>query len=116
LDDGAFIRATDCGAERAGVSSCMQKPLTPEDRLEILRVADPRRKWSSLDDRRICTRCNKFVTGRQVRIHRDQRGRFLLHCPTSGCSATVEDWFYLGNAASQENVPVTGSSEIRFAL
>ena len=94
----------------------MQKHLTPEDRLDILRAADTRRKWSSLDDRRICTRCNKFITGRQIEIHRDQRGRFLLHCPTPGCISTVEDWFYQGSAAGPAKPAVSGSSEFSFAF
>jgi hypothetical protein len=94
----------------------MPKHLTPEDRLEILRAADRRRRWSSLDDRRICTRCNKFITGRQVELRRDQRGRFLLHCPTPHCVSTVEDWFYVGNAAGRENGEVTRSAEFSFAF
>jgi hypothetical protein len=104
-------------AERAGAfRNCMQKHLTPEVRLDILRAADTRRKWSSLDDRRICTRCNKFITGRQIEIHRDQRGRFLLHCPTPDCMSTIEDWFYQGSAASPENRDVSRRSEFSFAF
>lgn len=49
----------------------MQEPLTLQDRLEILRAADRQRKWTSLDDRRICTRCNKLIIGRQIEIQRD---------------------------------------------
>lgn len=94
----------------------MQKPLTPEDRLDILRAADTRRKWSSLDDRRICTRCNKFITGRQVEIRRDQRGRFLLRCPTPGCISTVQDWFYQGSALAPERELVTGRAEVSFTF
>jgi hypothetical protein len=88
---------------------CMQKHLTPEDRLDILRAADTRRKWSSLDERRICTRCNKFITGRQIEIHRDQRGRFLLHCPTPDCPSVVEDWFYQGSGLPPENAGIRRS-------
>jgi hypothetical protein len=80
----------------------MPKTLGPEDRLEILRAADADRKWLSLDDRRICTVCNKFITGRQIEIRRDQRGRFLLHCPTEGCASGAEDWFYAGGAAGDD--------------
>ena len=94
----------------------MQKPLTPEDRLEILRAADTRRKWSSLDDRRICTRCNKFITGRQIEFRRDQRGRFLLHCPTPGCLSTIEDWFYQGSGLTSESQSLTGRTEASFAF
>jgi hypothetical protein len=92
----------------------MQKPLTSEDRLDILRAADTRRKWSSLDDRRICTRCNKFITGRQVEFRRDQRGRFLLHCPTPGCVSTIHDWFYQGPRVTPDSRPVSGRTELSF--
>ena len=94
----------------------MQKHLAPEDRLDILRGADTRRKWSSLDERRICTRCNKFITGRQVEIVRDQRGCFLLHCPTPGCTGTVEDWFYQGSALGPENPAGSVRSEFSFVF
>jgi hypothetical protein len=116
LEDADFSPATDCEIARARFREAMQKHLTPEDRLDILRAADTRRKWSSLDDRRICTRCNKFITGRQIEIHRDQRGRFLLHCPTPDCVSTVEDWFYQGSAASPENPAMSGRSEFSFAF
>jgi hypothetical protein len=116
LDDAGFIWPTDCEGSAPRVSYDMQKQLTPEDRLDILRAADSRRKWSSLDERRICTRCNKFITGRQIEIRRDQRGRFLLHCPTPDCISTVEDWFYHGSAASPEKAAVSGRSEFSFAF
>ena len=94
----------------------MQKHLSPEDRLDILRAGDPLRKWSSLDERRVCTRCNKFISGRQIEIHRDQRGRFVLRCPTPDCVSTVEEWFYLGSASGRENAAVTSTTEVRFAF
>jgi hypothetical protein len=94
----------------------MPKHLTPEERLDILRAADTRRKWSSLDDRRICTCCNKFITGRQVEIRRDQRGRFLLHCPTPGCISTVQDWFYQGSGISAERALSSRRSEASFTF
>ena len=97
--DTRFIPVPDCGIAAHAFLSRMEKHVTPEDRLDILRAADSRRKWASLDDRRICTCCNKFITGRQIEIVRDQRGRFLLRCPTPGCTATVEDWFYQRNGA-----------------
>ena len=90
----------------------MQRHLTPEDRLAILRAADTRRKWSSLDDRRICTHCHKLITGRQIELRRDQRGRFLLHCPTPGCPSTVHDWFYQGSALTPGREMETGRSEV----
>lgn len=94
----------------------MQKQLTLEDRLEILRAADSHRKWSSLDDRRICTVCRKFITGRQIEITRDQRGSFLLRCPTPDCSSTAQDWFYQGSSVKSEGWPVSRTSEVDFAF
>ena len=103
--------ATDCGIFAETVVSGVLKSLRPEDRLEILRAADTHRKWSSLDDRRFCTICNKFVTGRQIEIRRDQRGRFLLHCPTKDCSSTAQDWFYCGKASDLEAATASGRRE-----
>jgi len=94
----------------------VQKPITPQERLEILRAADTHRKWSALDDRRICTRCNKFITGRQIEIERDQRGRFLLRCPTPDCVSTAQDWFYQGSAITTGGQPVSRTSEFSFAF
>jgi len=81
----------------------MQRPLSVEDRLEILRAADLQRKWFSLDDQRMCIGCNKLITGRQIEITRDQRGRFLLQCPTSECRSIAKDWFYQGSVALRQS-------------
>jgi hypothetical protein len=78
----------------------MQKHLTPKTRLEILRKVDRLRKWNSLDDERVCVVCERIFPGRQIDIVRDQRGRYLLQCPTTGCPSYVAHWFYVGNAAS----------------
>ena len=42
--------------------------------------------------------CNRVFTGRQVEIIRDQRGRFLLKCPSEQCFSYLPDWLYTGNA------------------
>jgi hypothetical protein len=78
----------------------MHTHLPPEERLEILRKADGLRKWKSLDDQRICVVCERVFTGRQIQIQRDQRGRYLLQCPTEGCPSFLAHWFYVGNAAN----------------
>ena len=78
----------------------MQKHLTLEQRLEILRAGDGDRKWYSLDDKRVCVVCDRVFSGRQVEIRRDQRGRYLLQCPTEGCPSIAPHWFYVGNAAT----------------
>lgn len=73
--------------------------LTLDQRLDILRAADTFRKWYSLDDKRACVLCDRTFTGRQIEIERDQRGRYLLKCPTSGCLSFAAHWFFNGNAA-----------------
>jgi hypothetical protein len=78
----------------------MPKDLSLEERLDILRAGDRLRKWRSLDDKRICLLCERVITGQQIEIWRDQRGRYLLKCPTDGCLAIAAHWFYIGNAAT----------------
>ena len=78
------------------VFSDMHKPLTPEQRLEVLRNLDSERKWSSLDDRRLCLVCDRIITGRHIAIRRDQHGQDVLRCPTKGCPAFVSHWLYVG--------------------
>lgn len=78
----------------------MRKHLTLEERLDILRKADRLRKWNSLDDERVCVVCERVFSGRQIAVRRDQRGRFLLQCPTEGCPSFAAHWFYVGAAAT----------------
>jgi hypothetical protein len=83
-----------------GSEEIMRKHLVPERRLDILRAGDGLRKWHSLDDKRVCILCERIFTGRQIDISCDQRGRYLLKCPTNGCASIAAHWFYLGNAAA----------------
>ena len=87
----------------------MKRHLTPEQRLDVLRKTDRLRKWSSLDDERVCVVCERIFSGRQIEIVRDQRGRYLLKCPTQSCPSYVAHWFYIGNAASAAADEVRGS-------
>lgn len=92
----------------------MDSHLFLEERLEILQAADPRRKWYSLDDQRVCVLCNRAITGRQIEITRDSAGAFSLRCPTPGCPSVPSDWFYHGNALSGAKGPAQRSSEASF--
>ena len=71
------------------------------DRLILLRKMDPSRKWESLDDRRFCRCCHKFISGRQIEVTRDLKaGRQVrLACPTNDCPSTVQDWVYSNEVA-----------------
>jgi hypothetical protein len=75
----------------------LKNHLNLEDRLAILQVADPRRKWYSLDHHRVCVLCNKLTPGGQIVIRSDGRGRHHLSCPTEGCPSTIRAWLYDGN-------------------
>lgn len=72
-----------------------RKHFTSKERVDILRSGDCFRKWSSLDDERICIICRKVFTGRHIRVSCDQSGRYLLRCPTKGCPSFLAHWFYL---------------------
>jgi hypothetical protein len=82
----------------------MQRNLTAEERLEVSKAGKKLRTWSSLDDERRCVLCEQTLSGWQVQILRDQRGRYLLKCPTSGCGSFAAHWFYIGNAAERLGV------------
>jgi hypothetical protein len=84
----------------------MDTPLLPEDKLAVLRASDPRRKWYSLDDQRVCVLCDRTITGRQITVTREPGGVYSVHCPTEGCPAVPSDWSYQGNAATPKHTTV----------
>ena len=71
----------------------MARRFLPEERLDILRKMDRERKWYSLDDKRVCSVCDRVFTGRQVEIESAPGGRYLLHCPTPCCPFGMAHWF-----------------------
>jgi len=69
--------------------------LDPAERLILLRGPDRFRKWQSLDDRRFCRCCHKFISGRQIEVIEGTKDEdFHLACPTTDCSSRMEDWVY----------------------
>ena len=71
---------------------------TAEQRFMILQQKDLRRRWRSLDDKRICVLCHRLITGRDIRITENGDGEHDVHCPTESCAATPADWLYYGSA------------------
>jgi|SRR5262249_44820090 len=63
-----------------------------DDRLLVLRAEDRFRKWTSLDDERLCIICKRKFTGRQVEIRRLGNRKFELRCPTEGCNSRPHLW------------------------
>jgi hypothetical protein len=74
----------------------MNQHLALDQKLAVLQNLDALRRWSSLDDRRVCVRCDRVITGRMIDIWVDTRNAYHLHCPTPGCPASLRDWFYHG--------------------
>jgi hypothetical protein len=62
--------------------------------LALLRELDSARKWESLDDRRFCRGCHKFIIGRQIEVISAPGEPLRLFCPTTNCSSTVGDWVH----------------------
>lgn len=65
-----------------------------DDRLSVLRTEDRFRKWTSLDDERLCIICKRKFTGRQVEIRRFGNRKYELRCPTEGCNSRPHLWIY----------------------
>jgi hypothetical protein len=89
----------------------MNSSLLPEEKLAVLRLSDPRRKWHSLDDQRVCVLCDRTITGRQIEVARETGGTYSVHCPTPGCPSIPSDWFYQGNASSASRPATHGTRE-----
>lgn len=78
----------------------MLEPLPPEEKLAALQAMDPRRRWASLDDQRVCVLCDRVITGRQIEVSCSSDGVCSARCPTPGCPALPSDWFYRGTGHS----------------
>jgi hypothetical protein len=76
------------------ISACVR--FSPEDKLIVLRSLDDMRFWHSLDDVRLCRRCNQSITGRQIVVIEapDRWGKMRLQCPTPDCRSSPGDWLY----------------------
>lgn len=82
----------------------------------ILQSADAERKWTSLDDQRLCAVCQRVISGRQIDITRDQRGRYTLRCPTEGCTSTAHDWIYEERSRSRDDGGANAASAAEFSF
>jgi hypothetical protein len=92
------------------VSASIPLHLAAEDKLDALRYLDEFHYWHSLDDERLCQRCRRTITGRQIVVIELQgtRGKLRLQCPTVGCASTVGEWVYANpvQAARQRAVSI----------
>lgn len=72
-----------------------------DEKLEALRTCDPFRKWSSLDDKRVCILCEEVITGRQIAVA-VHHGKYKASCPTEHCHSSPHEWVYPGNPLISE--------------
>lgn len=70
----------------------INRHLRPEEKLAVLRLADTGRKWSSLDDRRVCILCDRAISGRMIEIWQNKNGTYRVHCPTTDCISSPTEW------------------------
>jgi len=71
--------------------------LNSAQRLQALRELDVFHDWESIEDHRLCRRCGRIISGRQIRILsgvRDDRPAHL-ECPTEGCLSVPLEWIVL---------------------
>jgi hypothetical protein len=86
--------------------------LPPSDKLDVLGYLDEFHYWRSLDDERICKRCGRTITGRQIVVFELQgtRGKLRLQCPTAGCISTPGDWAYANPVQAAKGVSALPAS------
>ena len=68
----------------------------------MLEQNDPFREWTSLDETRFCTLCERTITGRDIRVSNGSEKPVRLSCPTPGCAGTPYEWVHLGDPLLSE--------------
>lgn len=70
--------------------------LADEERLRILQRHDQFRHWRSLDEKRYCLVCGEIISGREIRVVRDEGGKEpqRVTCPTKDCNAMPMEWVW----------------------
>jgi hypothetical protein len=68
--------------------------LSDEEKLRTLQRLDQCRQWRSLDEKRYCFVCGEIITGREIQVIRDTRGKRSqrLACPTKDCNSIPMEW------------------------
>lgn len=65
-------------------------------KLRLLQEKDKVRKWSTLDDRRLCLLCGNEFSGIEVRIS-VRNGKPAFQCPDKDCQGTLGHFVHPGN-------------------
>lgn len=69
-------------------------PQTEGRKLRLFQTSDPFKQWWSLDEMRVCSKCEHLFLGREIRLSEDESGTVHFHCPTFRCDGTWADWDY----------------------
>ena len=91
--------------------------LASEDKLDLLCYLDEFHFWHSLDEERICQRCRRTITGRQIMVIglQGRRGKLRLQCPSRGCVSTPGEWTYANPVQAAKLRAFTGPTEDKSA-
>lgn len=89
--------------------------ISPQERLQILRLTDTERRWYTVDDKRLCLICERIISGRDIRVDGGPES-FSLGCPTASCPGTFSHWYlYRPPAATPPPAPAEdGAGEMDF--
>ena len=74
----------------------MNNRVSLDEKLAALQENDTHRKWSSMDDQRVCSICGNLISGHMIDIWQGGSGAFHFHGPSAACPGALRDWFYLG--------------------
>jgi hypothetical protein len=101
-----------------GVSASIPLRLAAEDKLDLLRYLDEFHYWHSLDDQRMCKRCGRTITGRQIMVMglQGRRGKLRLQCPSAGCVSTPGDWAYANPVQAAKLIAFSGPATDESAM
>lgn len=92
----------------------MTEELSPEERLRILRLTDLKRRWYTVEDKRLCLICERVISGGEIRISGGP-ANYRLSCPTPDCPGTFSHWFLYRPSAPPPAAPLKdGAGEMDF--
>lgn len=70
-------------------------------KLRLLQDNDKTRKWSTLEDRRLCLLCGNEFSGTEIRIS-VRKGKPAFQCPEKDCQGTLGHFVHPGNPLLSE--------------
>lgn len=77
------------------------------EKLSTLRELDIFHHWDSIDEVRLCRRCGRIISGREIKVvgSRHNPAGVRLECPTEGCPSVPFEWLMLEPTAKVASQP-----------